>query len=339
APKQPDIYTVDASGSIVMPPPSLTKIGVGSASQVVGKDETIVEFGYTLDNCTGASVTGLPAGVTAKVTDGSVTISGTPTEVGTFDVTITTEGGKGTAATKTAKFVVVAETLPTGKSVVDAYKTKVAGDGLEETEHGGTLNEGYFNFTNAVGSSATWEIFSPKSQITEIEIYYAVGKTDPCDVTISVNGDKGQVPFTGTGDWKTWKSIKVTVNLVAGKNEIKLISNTSAGGPNIDGFVFNRDGVVIWDASLGVEKGMALPMVSLNAHFNPYTGVLNVRTAGQVELSVFDLSGTRVGTVIANVMAGVNNIDFCSDMLARGAYMITVKQKGRLIAKARYVRW
>jgi large repetitive protein len=60
---------------------------------------------------TGASVTGLPAGVTGSYSAGVFTISGTPTASGTFNYTVTTAGNSCTAATATGTITV--NSLPT----------------------------------------------------------------------------------------------------------------------------------------------------------------------------------------------------------------------------------
>ncbi|WP_139352684.1 glycine-rich domain-containing protein [Algoriphagus sp. A40] len=55
---------------------------------------------------TGATVTGLPAGVTASVSGTTLTISGTPTVSGPFNFTVTTTGNACTAATTTGTITV-----------------------------------------------------------------------------------------------------------------------------------------------------------------------------------------------------------------------------------------
>ncbi|MFM2229239.1 MAG: hypothetical protein RL607_497, partial [Bacteroidota bacterium] len=67
-----------------------------TANQTVCENTPIVNIVYTFGgSATGATVTGLPAGVTATVTGNTVTISGTPTTtVGSpFNYTVTTTGG------------------------------------------------------------------------------------------------------------------------------------------------------------------------------------------------------------------------------------------------------
>ena len=66
-------------------------------------------------NSSAISVTGLPPGVTYTVANGSIIISGTPTQIGTFNYTITVTGGicSTTSTTVTASGTINATAIPT----------------------------------------------------------------------------------------------------------------------------------------------------------------------------------------------------------------------------------
>lgn len=78
---------------------TLTKTGAGSSSQEITVGTAIASFGYTWTDATNASVEGLPAGVTANIDANSktITISGTPTQTGTFKFTVSTIGATNNA--------------------------------------------------------------------------------------------------------------------------------------------------------------------------------------------------------------------------------------------------
>ncbi len=40
--------------------------------------------------------------------------------------------------------------------------------------------------------------------------------------------------FAPTGAWTNWNTAKVTVSLNAGNNTIRVLANSSSGGPNLD---------------------------------------------------------------------------------------------------------
>jgi pectate lyase len=74
---------------------SLTKHGSGSANQEVAQGASIVEFYYTIDGATGATVTGLPQGVTGTLKGLDYYISGTVASTaaaGAYKFTVTTTG-------------------------------------------------------------------------------------------------------------------------------------------------------------------------------------------------------------------------------------------------------
>lgn len=101
-----EISKVD-SISFTAPTATLQKCGGGSSSQTVDQYSPITEFCYTWTNATSVSVSGLPSGVTATIDNdlNKVTISGTPTESGTFTFKVTTTGDF-TNTSKTGTFTV-----------------------------------------------------------------------------------------------------------------------------------------------------------------------------------------------------------------------------------------
>ncbi len=89
---------------------SLTS-SVGTNAQTVCKGSAISAINYTVGNgATGASITGLPAGITGSYSGGVFTISGTPTVSGVFNYTVTTSGATN-CVVLIAGTVTVSETL------------------------------------------------------------------------------------------------------------------------------------------------------------------------------------------------------------------------------------
>ena len=73
---------------------SLTS-GAGTDNQTICTNTPIADITYSTTGATGATVTGLPSGVTGGWSSDVVTISGTPTESGIFNYTVTLTGGCG----------------------------------------------------------------------------------------------------------------------------------------------------------------------------------------------------------------------------------------------------
>jgi PKD repeat protein len=70
--------------------------GAGTNNQTVCVNTPITTITYSTIGATGASVTGLPSGVTGNWAANVVTISGAPTTSGTFNYSVTLTGGCGT---------------------------------------------------------------------------------------------------------------------------------------------------------------------------------------------------------------------------------------------------
>ena len=80
---------------------SLTKHGSGSANQEVAQGASVVEFYYTIEGATGATVTGLPQGVTGTLKGLDYYISGTVAStaaLGAYKFTVTTTGASKNAS-------------------------------------------------------------------------------------------------------------------------------------------------------------------------------------------------------------------------------------------------
>lgn len=117
---------------------SLTKHGSGSATQEVAQGASIVEFYYTIDGATGATVTGLPQGVTGTLKGLDYYISGTVASTaapGAYKFTVTTTGASKNAS-KSGTITVTAgngNTEPkSSSSVVSSSSETVAASSSSE---------------------------------------------------------------------------------------------------------------------------------------------------------------------------------------------------------------
>src|SRR4030095_15131139 len=69
-----------------------------TSSQTLCINTAITDISYNISNATGASATGLPAGVTGTFNAGVFTISGTPTASGTFNFNVNVTGACASSA-------------------------------------------------------------------------------------------------------------------------------------------------------------------------------------------------------------------------------------------------
>lgn len=81
-----------ASVDVTVNPDTTIALGSGSATTSGCINTALTDIVYTLGHETAATVTGLPLGVTGTYASGIFTISGTPTESGTFPFTVTATG-------------------------------------------------------------------------------------------------------------------------------------------------------------------------------------------------------------------------------------------------------
>ena len=104
------VASSSSQGQVVSGTATLTKHGSGSANQEVAQGAAITDFYYTIAVATGATVTGLPQGVTGTLKGSDFYISGTVgsnVAPGAYSFTVTTTGAT-TNASKSGTITVVA---------------------------------------------------------------------------------------------------------------------------------------------------------------------------------------------------------------------------------------
>jgi len=84
---------VSLNGTITVTAASTISLSSGPATQAVCLNTAITAVSYTIGGtATGANVSGLPGGVTGSFDAGTLTISGSPNQSGTFNYTVNSEG-------------------------------------------------------------------------------------------------------------------------------------------------------------------------------------------------------------------------------------------------------
>ncbi|MFG6687055.1 T9SS type A sorting domain-containing protein [Mariniflexile sp. HNIBRBA6329] len=89
------LFCLHVKGETIVVDAVLIKHGSGSSSQTIDLGNPIVDFYYNWENATTVNVTGMPTGLSVVIdnSQSKVSFSGTPTEFGVFQYTITTVGG------------------------------------------------------------------------------------------------------------------------------------------------------------------------------------------------------------------------------------------------------
>ena len=237
---------------------AIVKQGAGSSSQVIVKGDAIVPFTFAIQYADGATVEGLPAGVTAawNASTSSLYFSGTPTVEGEFTYTITTKGGNADfgEATRSGTITIlsVVESGPAPVSILSDIEAAVPTDakGMANNNHENFRGEGFYDFENSLDSYGIYHLVSPKAyDNATMVLRYAHGKTDTRRIMVKMNDDLiGSLTFAPTADWDTWDSVMVSVNLKAGLNILYLKSLEENGAPNLDQLAFNVPGVSLYES-------------------------------------------------------------------------------------------
>ncbi len=163
--------TVNAVPSITLTSP------LGSNIQTVCQNTALTNITYSIGGtATGASVTGLPAGVSGAFNTGIFTISGTPTASGIFNFTVSTTGGICTPATATGTITVNALPVPALASS-DADNIFCSGTPVTFTASGGTRYD--FRVGSTVVQSGTTTTYQTSAltnlQVVSVVVYNAAG--------------------------------------------------------------------------------------------------------------------------------------------------------------------
>ena len=237
---------------------AIVKQGAGSSSQVIVKGDAIVPFTFAIQYADGATVEGLPAGVTAawNASTSSLYFSGTPTVEGEFTYTITTKGGNADfgEATRSGTITIlsVVESGPAPVSILSDIEAAVPTDakGMANNNHENFRGEGFYDFENSLDSYGIYHLVSPKAyDNATMVLRYAHGKTDTRRIMVKMNDDLiGSLTFAPTADWDTWDSVMVSVNLKAGLNILYLKSLEENGAPNLDQLAFDVPGVSLYES-------------------------------------------------------------------------------------------
>ena len=187
--------TVTANGSIDVTPANTISLtsAAGTDAQTVCINNAITNITYATTGATGATFAGLPAGVTGSWAADVVTISGTPTESGTFNYTVTLTGGCGTVTANGSitvndnHTITLTSATGTDNQTVSLYDTltnitySVGGGATGASITAGSLPAG----VNGTFSAGTFTISGTPT--TAGTFNYTVTTSGPC-TTASANG-------------------------------------------------------------------------------------------------------------------------------------------------------
>ena len=180
----------------------------------------------------------------------------------------------------------------------------------ENKNTGFSFGKGYWNFDNKVNTFASYEMEFPSAGYVTMGIIYSNGGSTSRNLNVYLDHDY-LVDCPPTGDWTNYDTAFVNLDLVKGKGELKFISTTSDGGPNIDAFGFSVDNICrANDDNCEVVMGLRSEKLQLPSE-------------GPALVSVYDMTGRLVAQKRVENAA---NISLSSMVKPAGLYRVLIRQ-------------
>ena len=202
------------------------------------------------------------------------------------------------------------------KKFFDASKPDAAGIGWTQNEWTGFTGEGYYNLDNTSESYASYKVKFPGAGNVTLAVRYANGGSSDRMFNAYLDHDY-YLSAPPTGGWDKWDTAYVVLDAPQGEAELKFMSVTNDGAPNLDAFGFSVEGV----CRVGIDcTTTKLNGVVANAGVKLRGDVLSLTE--RAEVTVFDMSGRMV--VRKAVQTG--DVDLSSIVRANGLYRVMVRQ-------------
>lgn len=126
------------------------------------------------------------------------------------------------------------------KKFFDAYMPD-SGNGFSENNWAHT-GSGFFNMANEKNSFASYNMVFPGAGHATLAVRYANGGSTDRIFNAYLDHDY-YLNAPPTGSWETWDTAYVVLDVPLGEAELRFVSLTTDGAPNIDAFGFSMDGV------------------------------------------------------------------------------------------------
>ena len=212
------------------------------------------------------------------------------------------------------------------KKFFDAFKPD-SGNGFSENNHEGFTGEGFWNVANEKNSFGSYRMKFPGAGYVTLAVRYSNGGSSDRLFNAYLEHDY-YVSAPPTGSWDKWDTAYVVMDAPLGEAELKFISLTSDGGPNIDAFGFNIDDVCRVSEGCPEVKDSTdssttvFPKNSVRSELALLNGnTLKLNGSGNARIDVFDMHGRLVARKIA-----AGEVDLSNLVKANGLYRVMVQQ-------------
>ena len=213
------------------------------------------------------------------------------------------------------------------KKFFDAFTPDTAGIGWSQNDWTGFSGEGFYNFDNSNVSFASYKMKFPGAGYVTLAVRYANGGTTDRMFNAYLDHDY-YLSAPPTGAWDKWDTAYVVMDAPQGEAELKFMSVTNDGAPNIDAFGFNIDGVC--RISEGCPEVSGDSTDSLTTILQGPVMNAGVKLRGdklslleRADVALFDMRGRLVARKIVD---GASELSLSSLVKNAGLYRVVVKQ-------------
>lgn len=215
------------------------------------------------------------------------------------------------------------------KKFFDASTPDTAGIGWTQNEWTGFTGEGYYNLDNTNASFAAYKVKFPGAGYVTLAVRYANGGTSDRMFNAYLDHDY-LVSAPPTGGWDKWDTAYVVMDAPQGEAELKIMSLTSDGAPNLDAFGFSIDGVCrvgeecpeVKDTIDSLTEIIA-PKVMYSDFARLKGNLLQVNGAEKARIEVFDLRGRLVAK---RIVENASEVSLANLVKSTGLYRVVVRQ-------------
>ena len=202
------------------------------------------------------------------------------------------------------------------KKFFDAFKPD-SGNGFSENNHTGYTGEGFWNVANEKNSFGSYRMKFPGAGYTTLAVIYSNGGSTDRMFNAYLDHDY-YVNAPSTGSWDKWDTAYVVMDAPMGEADLRFISLTADGGPNIDAFGFSLDEVCRVGVDCATTKVAETPFAASGLRL---TGDVLTLTES-AEVSVYDMRGS----LVVRKSAAAGEVDLSTLVRANGLYRVMVRQ-------------
>ncbi len=219
------------------------------------------------------------------------------------------------------------------KKFFDASTPDTAGIGWTQNEWTGFTGEGYYNLDNTNASFAAYKVKFPGAGYVTLAVRYANGGSSDRMFNAYLDHDY-LVSAPPTGGWDKWDTAYVVMDAPQGEAELKIMSLTSDGAPNLDAFGFSIDGVCRMSEGCPEETIEIVKTVSRENGVALHGETLRLADTERANVNVFDMHGRLVAK---QIVENASEVSLATMVKSAGLYRVVVRQ-GSAMFTATYAK-